>query len=678
MMCAVQRGWGLAMRKTPLIVSAALVAAAALLPVTQGIAADLSSPVTTPPTTAGDLPITAFSDIVADSAHQHLFISSGSGSTSLLVTDDAGNKVTTIPMAGAAGMTMARGWLLVAESDNNDIAVIDPSSLTVLTRVATGANTCPQNVTVAADRYVVFGYTCDGQWGGVGVIDGQSPSSPPKLITPYSQSTFAYFAYNPIVAAVPGTTHVIALARGLYPAGVGIIDVAETPSIVASDWALPNTCDNARDLTVSPSGTTFVAACGSPDEHDEFSTTDLSQVGSFTSSYGPDAAAFSSDGKFLAGGTEYSGLYLSALIAGGHSAVHTFNVGGYDSVAPHGLTFSSDAKSLFVVAETYGQPYGTGYRLEVIPTQLTTPKLVLHSVQSAGIGTPVEVVGALTFADGSTQAGTQFTVTRAVDGVSTTLSSVTTGSADNQFSIIDAPTRAGRTTYTVHYAGDAVDKSKSASVVVNVTKVQPVMSITSNVAAGGVATVTATLVGGSTNRNVTITAAPSKGAPVVIASGPVDSLGHLTATYVQHTTTRFTAAFSGDDQYLSASVHVTASAKPSLPPVSPDPARTATIAIENTTPYAATVHFTDASFDRYFDVKGHGADSPFAYTTCDPATSCNDWIGEEAPGTEYLIIGDGGDLFSPGHSYLVQVAYEPTLAPEPYGPLLVVHVIEVS
>jgi hypothetical protein len=660
------------MRKTPLIVSAVLVAAAALLPVTQGIAADLSSPVAPPPTTPGELPITAFSDIVADSAHQHLFISSGSGSTTLLVTDNDGNQVTTIPMAGAAGMTMAKGWLLVAESDGNDIAVVDPSSLTVVTRVATGANTCPQDVTVAADRYVVFGYTCDHQWGGVGVIDDQSPSSPPKLITPYSLPTFSYFATDPLVRAIPGTTRVVVGGRNSEPAGFGILDVAGTPSVVKSVLELSNTCENLGDLAVSPDGKTFIPACGFPYEHDVFSTTDLSQVGSFASHYYGDAAAFSSHGKFFAAGTTYSGLYVYSVTAGGHSAAHAF--GPQDSVAPGGLAFSADEKTLFAVGEAYG--WELPYRLQVISTQSTTPKMVLHSVPSAGVGTDVQVVGELTFADGSQQNVTPLTVTRIVNGVTTTLPSVTTNLTENQFSFTDNPTTAGRTTYSVHYAGDAIDKSKTASIVVNVTKVQPVMSVTSNVI-NGIANVTATLVGGSTNRAVTITATPSKGTPVVIASGPVDSLGQLTATYSQHATTKFTASYTGDDQYLADSVHFTASAKSSLPPLSPDPARTATIAVENLTPYAASLQFTNSTgFDETFAVKSHGADKPFAYTTCDPEAACNDGIGLFVSGG--YGTGDGSAFFAAGHSYLVQVTYQPTLYPEPNGPHLTFHIIDVS
>jgi len=666
------------MRKTPLIVTGALIAAATLLPVAQGIAADLSSPVT-PPTTPGALPITAFSDIVADSAHQHLFISSGSGSTTLLVTDDDGNQVTTIPTAGAAGMTMAKGWLLVAESDGNDIAVVDPSSLSVVARYPVGAAICPQSISVVASRYVVFGYSCDRQWGGVGVIDEQALSAGPKFVSPYSQSGLSFLGYNPIVKAVPGTTRVIAASRGLSPANFALIDVAGTPTTVRSVSDLSNGCENVGDLAVSPDGTTFVPACGFPYDHDTFSTDDLSQVGSFPSKYYPDAAAFSANGKLFAAGTNISGLYLYSLTATGHSAAHAINVGPQNSVAARGLAFSSDAKKLFVIRDTYDIDgnYRWNYDLDVVLTESTTPKLVLRSVRSAGVGTPVVVIGQLTFADGSAQAGMSLTVSRTVNGVTTNLPAVTTNFANNQFEFIDTPTSAGRTTYSVHYAGDAIDTPKTASVVVNVAKVQPVMSVTSSVT-NGIAHVTATLVGGSTNRTVTITATPSKGTPVVIASGPVDSLGQLTATYSQHTTTKFTASYTGDDRYLAGSAHFTASAKPSLPPLSPDPARTATIAIENTTPYAATVHFTDANFDRYFDVKGHGVDSPFAYPTCDPATSCEDWIGVSAPGTEYLILGDAGNLFSPGHSYLVQVAYEPTLAPEPYGPLLVVHVIDVS
>ena len=97
--------------------------------------------------------ITKFAHIAVD--HSHVFLSSGSGSSSVLVTSYSGATVANISNeAGADEMALSPDGtaLYVALSGADAISVIDTGTLTETTRYATGASTCPHSVAVAASK----------------------------------------------------------------------------------------------------------------------------------------------------------------------------------------------------------------------------------------------------------------------------------------------------------------------------------------------------------------------------------------------------------------------------------------------------------------------------------------------------------------------------------------------
>ena len=654
------------MRKTPLIVSAALIAAATLLPVAQGVAADLSSPVTAPPTTVpGQLATDSFGGIIVDSAHHHLFILGSIGSDALLVTDDAGNTVTNIPMADAADAVLSNGYLYVADEFGYDIAVIDTSTLEIVKRISTQPQGCPDSVTIVADRYLVYTTGCR-IWTNqkLVVVDLDSANGPSVLAL---DTQFV----QPIVRAIPNSTRVVVVNK--YGNSAAVVDVGGTPSIVAFSPALSNDCFILEDVAVSPDGTSVLPACLFPAGTDAFSSDGLMPGDSYPTPGWSEAIAFSAEGNLLAVGT-LSSVELYTFGAAGNKVATPIDLGANNDINEGGLAFSADGKTLFAVT-TNLMPVGPPtYDLHVVSLRSTEPHMDLAAPPLATVGTPLEVEGNLLFADGSQRDGTQITVTRTVKGVTTTLPPLTTSLGDNIFSLVDTPTTVGRRTYTFVYGGDPLDRKKTASITVNVEKAHAALSITSHRGTSGTATVTATLVGGSANRTVTITATPSKGKTVVIASGPVDSLGHLTASYAQKTTTKFRVTYAGDDEYRSGWAQITASADISPTPPTPDPTRTATIAVENITSDNATVVFgNDGGFSKTQIVKARGVDESFDYSTCDPAVLCHDWIAVTT--ADGMGDADPGDFFAAGHSYLVQVAYQPSLYS---GPGITFNVIQVS
>ncbi len=117
--------------------------------------------------------------MLVDPAHQHLFISSGSGSTSILVTDYSGQTVATIPNEpGATGLALSPdgGTVYAALACGDAISAVSTGTLAETARYATGTGTDPAYVADSSGK-IWFGYGAAAQ-GGIGSIDpGTSPAT---------------------------------------------------------------------------------------------------------------------------------------------------------------------------------------------------------------------------------------------------------------------------------------------------------------------------------------------------------------------------------------------------------------------------------------------------------------------------------------------------------------------
>ena len=175
--------------------AAAFVAAAAA-----ATAVSVTAPAARADTTSVALPIARYSHMLVDPGHRHLFITSGSGSTSILVTDYSGQTVAIIPNEpGATGLALSSDGSTVyaALADGDAISAISTSTLSETARYATGTGTDPTYVAYSSGR-IWFGYGLAAQ-GGIGSIN---PSTSPATVTLNAASGFWYAA--PIVAASPG------------------------------------------------------------------------------------------------------------------------------------------------------------------------------------------------------------------------------------------------------------------------------------------------------------------------------------------------------------------------------------------------------------------------------------------------------------------------------------------
>src|SRR5271169_2676021 len=122
--------------------------------------AGIPAPAAKADVTTVTLPITNYWQMLVDPIHQHLFISSGSSSSTILVTDYSGQTVATIPNEpGAYGLALSSdGSTVYAARPNSDaISAISTSTLAETARYFTGTNTGPTYVAYTSGK-VWFGY----------------------------------------------------------------------------------------------------------------------------------------------------------------------------------------------------------------------------------------------------------------------------------------------------------------------------------------------------------------------------------------------------------------------------------------------------------------------------------------------------------------------------------------
>ncbi|MFF4208703.1 YncE family protein [Streptomyces sp. NPDC001796] len=160
------------------------------------------------------LPIAHFAHMVVDAPHGHLFISGGSGTDGVLVTDlDGGNPTTISGEPGATGLALSDDGsaLYAALPDQDAIAAISTESLTESARYATGAGTRPDSLAVAGGT-LWFGYGTAGA-GGIGSVDGAGtvtlrqdsgswPAAPMLTTTPTPSGVLAAAAQTGDTSAV--------------------------------------------------------------------------------------------------------------------------------------------------------------------------------------------------------------------------------------------------------------------------------------------------------------------------------------------------------------------------------------------------------------------------------------------------------------------------------------------
>lgn len=402
------------------------------------------------------LPLAHYSRMLVDPVHHHLFITEGTGYSTVLVTDFAGAVVATIDSEpGATGLAMSPDGdtVYVALADADAVSAISTSTLTETSRYATGVGTGPTYVAYTAGK-IWFSYESDYQ-GMIGSIDAStSPAEVTLAASPDIWGIPPMLAANPdgdLVAAEPSQS----------PNELASYDVSSGVPVVLAPQSFDMTAGELGDLQISPDGSVVVTASGAPYYHEVLKVSDLSPAGQYNSAAYPDSVVIAADGTVIAGSDDYYGDSIYVFAPGNPVAITSYPVVADTDLAPGGLAVTPDGNQLFAIT---ADPYGNNPVLNIIahPEQ-TVSTLTLSGPTRVHEHRPITASGTLGGASPYT-AGQVLHVTRiSSHGKAVALPDVITA-ADGAFSFTDTPTGADGVTYQVSYVGDAHLTASSASI----------------------------------------------------------------------------------------------------------------------------------------------------------------------------------------------------------------------
>lgn len=308
------------------------------------------------------LPLPAFGHLLVDDAHEHVFVSGGPASNSVVVLDLRGRQVKKIDnQYGATGLALSEDGrtLFVAQATGDAISAISTETLKETSRHPTGPRTCPTHL-ARVGAVVWFGYGCENEWnGGIGKLD--VAATPPVSLDEHGD---ALFQHAPLVRAAATTLVAAQTATSLssvhvYQATAGAL----TPG--ASGGAAGS---NLTDSALSPDGTVVYTAAGSRTGVQAFTTENLSGRGSYETGPYPNAVVASKDSTHLATGAYTTRTKAVAIFELGETTpVRSYDLGGH-VLANRGLAWSGDNKNLYAVLQGANDPRP---RLEVFSRPLS-------------------------------------------------------------------------------------------------------------------------------------------------------------------------------------------------------------------------------------------------------------------------------------------------------------------
>lgn len=505
--------------------------------------------------------LTGFHQMVVDTSASPGYIFMA-GSDSIVVTDLGGNTITTLASGdGVEGIALSPdGSTLYAALTTGTDAVAAISVFptpTLTTTYPLGAGTVPYGLAVQSGK-VWVSYSDGADPGAIGAVDLTAATFQPGAAN-------SSWASPPDLAADPIDTGVLVAVQPDATAAMAqtfrtVADSDSATQLSAQEvlGAAGNTCSSEHQLAVLPGGSAFIAACGSPQNEEEYSTADLAPAHEYdTGSSPPAGVAVDAAGLVAVGTVGTSGSPSAIYVYGSDgSLLNILTVASPDSlVGANGLAWEDMATGgphLAALTEPLsgGQPYSLAVFGQ--PT-VTTSAITVKGPATAYAGRRLSLTGTLGFGTGLPPAPTTLQVTRTIAGsaTATQLPPVSTGPGGT-FSLTDTPTSTGTYTYAVSYAGSPATFPASASRQVSIVRAPTSLALATggtNFSYESVIHVTARL--GSTfgNRTVSIYARPIGSAGRrLLKTGTVNSSGALTVSYRAARSTTFSAVFGGDSR----------------------------------------------------------------------------------------------------------------------------------
>ena len=289
--------------------------------------------------------------LAVDPSYQHVFVSGGPGTSSIVVLNYSGTIVKTITGEGGASqmaVDTATHTLYVALHDQTAISEINTQTLTESKRFSTAPYPDPSSLAIAGGKLWFTCFQNDGE-GCHGVVsadlDGSNMAVAPAPVA-------SYFFATALTAGGPGNKYLAVGDSYQEPPDVDVYDVSgATPTLVSHIHNPDGGSAEVRDMTFDPSGANLLLACGAPYYVESLATSTLLSSAEYPTGPYPISVAVTADGNYVAGGINTnSGPDVFVYPVGSTTPVRTWQVGD-DNLAglDHSLAFSPDASKLFAV-----------------------------------------------------------------------------------------------------------------------------------------------------------------------------------------------------------------------------------------------------------------------------------------------------------------------------------------
>jgi hypothetical protein len=339
--------------------------ATAIAAATLGTAALVGLPATSAQaaTTSVLLPISQYSHMLVDPAHKHIFITSGTGYSTILVTNYSGQTVATIPNEpGATGLALSGNGKTVyaALASGDAISAISASTLTQTALYSTGAGADPTYVAWTSGR-IWFGYGAAAQ-GGIGSID---PRTNPATVTLNATNDPANTWYAAPMLSASKNGDLVAGEPSQSPVQLASYDVSSGTATVLAPPQFINingtSASNMESMQITPDGSDVVVASGYPYYQQIVQVSNLSEVGEYPTTTYPNSVSISRNGTVAAGTDSSNEVFVFA--AGGSTPLNTYSFGS-NWLASDGVALSPNGRQLFAI--TTPLPYGANPTLNII------------------------------------------------------------------------------------------------------------------------------------------------------------------------------------------------------------------------------------------------------------------------------------------------------------------------
>jgi DNA-binding beta-propeller fold protein YncE len=335
-----------------------------------------STTTTTAPTPGNQvkIPLPRFSDMLVDEARGRLYITGGTGTGTIVVTDLDGGNLRTIDgyFTGAAGMTLSPDGtkLNVALSDSDGIAIIDTATHAYdFYYVGTndGVPTCPRDLARASGQ-LWFSWGCQSSpLAGIGRVDPVT-----REYNLNAAPTDTRISSPALLATVPSQPDmVIAGTTGAAPSTLFRFEATPT-QLVQRAWRWTDGGFIAQ-LAITPDGSQVIVPSGSPYYHPVMRTSDLVEVHRYPTAAYPNAAAIRPDGLVAAG---INGAY--------EKDVYVFEPGGTTPIATYEFGHLPGQETWAYTLVDGGLVWGRGNRFYAVSEQLSEPDVVTLRILDLG------------------------------------------------------------------------------------------------------------------------------------------------------------------------------------------------------------------------------------------------------------------------------------------------------